>query len=94
MKEAKPILGKLSNAMLDALIAISSRAVWLNRGRGLVTCYSFVEEDDQVSVIKPATIDALIKRNLVCVAEGHWSRRRLELAKGVAEHLPLGVGLR
>jgi hypothetical protein len=100
MKAAKPILGKMSNAMLDALIAISSRVVTISRGVGIRDTYSVVKEDGQESVIKAATIDALNKRNLLTVKlvsayrPGSGSTARLRLAKGVAEHLPLGVGLR
>jgi hypothetical protein len=99
MKNTEPVLGKLSNAMLDALVAISSRVVTITRGAGIKNTYSEVKEDNQESVIKTATVDALIKRNLVvsklvsAYRPGSGSDARLLLAKGVAEHLPLGVGL-
>lgn len=99
MKSTEPVLGKLSNAMIDAIIAIRSRVVTVTRGCGIRNAYSIVNEDSQVSDIKPATVDALIRRNLVvsklvrAYHPGYGSEERVRLAKGVAEYLPLGVGL-
>lgn len=92
-------MSKLSNAMIDALIAINSRVVTITRGAGIRNTYNNVKEDGQESVVKAATVDALIKRNLVvstlvsAYCPGYGSKSRLRLRKGVAEHLPLGVGL-
>lgn len=99
MKEAKPIFGRLSNLMLAALIEINKSIVTIERGKGIKNTYSEVMVNGQRSVIKVATIDALIKRNLLTVKlvsayrPGSGKKERLRLAKGVAEHLPLSVGL-
>lgn len=59
MKSTELSIGKLSSAMLDALVRISRRNVTILRSVGFDRTYSVTREGEQESDIKIVTVDAL-----------------------------------